>query len=151
MNTRIKPLPHWALTNLQPAFYDIESVTSIEMVAKLYGKMQNLVSDYNKFVDELNMYIDEFEKGIIKDFEDFKECIIKTMNDYIETVDTKINLQDLKIDNTIEYIKDHIEETVDTLFQELIDNDEIEVSLTEDYDDINENLVLSAELIINQN
>ncbi len=82
MKTRIKPLPHWCLTDLQPAFYDVESVTAIEMVSKLYGKMEQLICDYNMYIDQLNKYIHEFECGIIKDFNEFKCCITKTINDY---------------------------------------------------------------------
>ena len=44
---RLQPLPQIALTNLQPAFYDVESVTAIEMVSKFYSYLQNLVDDYN--------------------------------------------------------------------------------------------------------
>ena len=50
----IKPLPKWVLTENQPAFYDIESVSAIEMVARLYKKMEELVNNYNEFVDLVN-------------------------------------------------------------------------------------------------
>lgn len=56
----IKPLPHWVLTNNQPAFYDTESVTAIEMVAKLYGKMEELITSCNeqdKKIDEAIKYM----------------------------------------------------------------------------------------------
>ena len=33
--TRFKGLPHWCMTGRGPAFYDTESATAIEMVAKL--------------------------------------------------------------------------------------------------------------------
>ena len=73
---RLQPLPQIALTNLQPAFYDVESVTAIEMVSKFYSYLQNLVNDYNSFVTEVNNNIDDFESGIIHDFECFRNCII---------------------------------------------------------------------------
>ena len=57
----IKPLPKWVLTNEYPAFYDTESVTAIEMVAKLYGKMEELITTYNEFVDEINKTIADFD------------------------------------------------------------------------------------------
>lgn len=137
---RLQPLPQIALTNLQPAFYDVESVTAIEMVSKFYSYLQNLVNDYNSFVTEVNNNIDDFESGMIHDFECFKNCIIKTMNDYIESIDTKINLQDLNISNkfteqdnkiaeAIEYMKTNIVETATTVINQAIDNGDIQVAI----------------------
>ena len=99
----IKPLPHWALTDLQPAFYDTESVTAIQMVAKLYAKMQDLITDYNGFIDEINQAIKDFEEGILQDFECFKNKITEILNNYIQSIDLKIQTQDAKIDDFIEY------------------------------------------------
>ena len=104
MKERITPLPHWCLTDLHPAFYDTESVTAIEMVAKLYSKMEYLIEDYNIYIDKINKYVQEFEDGIIKDFAEFKACITKTMNDYIATIDMKINIQDSNIANKFDEI-----------------------------------------------
>lgn len=137
---RLQPLPQIALTNLQPAFYDVESKTAIQMVSKFYSYLQNLVDDYNSFVTEVNNNIDNFESGMIHDFECFRNCMIKTMNDYIESIDTKINLQDLNIsnkftvqDNTIaeaiEYMKTNIVETATTVINQAIDNGDIQVAI----------------------
>ena len=95
----LKHLPHWVLTDPQPAFYDCESATAVQQTAKIYAKIQELITLYNEFTKEVNRYITEFEDGIIKDFNCFQNCVIKTMNDYIETIDMKINLQDNKIEN----------------------------------------------------
>lgn len=93
----IKPLPKWVLTDKYPAFYDTESVTAIEMVAKLYGSMQELITDYNKFVDEVNQAIKDFEDGMIASFEEFKTCVMSLMENYIASVDMKIQMQDQAI------------------------------------------------------
>jgi len=129
----IKRLPRWVLTNDYPAFNDTESVTAIEMVARLYGKMQELINNYNEFVDSVNTEIDNFEKGLYKDFDEFKECVMKLMSDYIETIDTKINLQDLKIEDAIQYMKDNIIETATNLFNEFLNDGNIYVSLGTHY------------------
>jgi len=97
----LKHLPHWVLTDPQPAFYDCESATAVQQTAKIYAKIQELITLYNDFVRDVNRYITEFEEGIIKDFNCFQNCIIKTMNDYIESIDTKIDLQDSKIEESI--------------------------------------------------
>ena len=137
---RLQPLPQIALTNLQPAFYDVESDSAIEMVSKFYSYLQNLVDDYNSFVTEVNNTIDDFESGMIHDFECFRNCIIKTMNDYIESIDMKISLQDNKIseaienqnsiiENAVDYMKNNIVETATTVINQAIANGDIQVAI----------------------
>ena len=142
-NFYIKHLPHWVLTDLQPAFYDVESGTSLQQTAKMYGKVQELIDLYNEFVTKVNKYIKDFEDGIIADFEEFRNCIIKVMNDYIETIDTKINLQDTKIQDAIDYMKDNLISTVTDLFNQALLNGDIRASLVETYDPLTEELTLS--------
>lgn len=164
---RLKPLPPLALTDLQPSFYDVESVSTVEMVSKLYAYLQNMVNDYNNFVSEINRSIDEFETGMIDDFECFKNCIIKITNDFIETIDIKINLQDTKIDenierqdqsiaekfdnqdsiieNAINYMKTNIVTTTRSVVNQAIENGDITVSM--EYDDSTEalNIIVTRE------
>ena len=139
----LKHLPHWVLTDTLPAFYDCESATTIQQTAKLYGKIQELITIYNDFVRDVNRYITEFEEGIIEDFNCFQDCVIKTMNDYIESIDMKIELQDNKIQEAIDYMKDNLVSTVTTLFNQALENGEITATLVETYDSDNESLVFS--------
>lgn len=139
----LRHLPHWVLTDTLPAFYDCESATAIQQTAKLYGKIQELITIYNDFVRDVNRYITEFEDGIIKDFNCFQNCVIKTMNDYIESIDTKIELQDNKIQEAIDYIKNNLVSTVTTLFNQAVQNGDIRATLLETYDSDNESLVFS--------
>ena len=139
----LQHLPHWVLTDTLPAFYDCESATAIQQTAKLYGKIQELITIYNDFVRDINRYITEFEDGIIKDFNCFQNCVIKTMNDYIESIDTKIELQDNKIQEAIDYMKNNLVSTVTTLFNQAIQSGDITATLHEDYDSDDESLVFS--------
>ena len=139
----LKHLPHWVLTDPQPAFYDCESATAVQQTAKLYAKMQELITLYNEFTNEVNRYITEFEDGIIKDFNCFQNCVIKTMNDYIESIDMKIELQDNNIEEAIKYMKDNLVSTVTTLFNQAVQNGDITATLVETYDSNNESLVFS--------
>lgn len=43
----IKPLPHWVLTENNFAFYDTEAVTVLELLSKIYGKIDEVVSVVN--------------------------------------------------------------------------------------------------------
>lgn len=146
-NFYIKHLPHWVLTDLQPAFYDVESGTSLQQTAKMYGKMQELIDLYNEFVTKVNKYIKDFEDGIIADFEEFRNCIIKVMNDYIETIDTKINLQDTKINDAIDYMKNTIVETATELFEQALISGTIRANLVNTYNSQTEELTIDLDLV----
>ena len=139
----LQHLPHWVLTDTLPAFYDCESATAIQQTAKLYGKIQELITIYNDFVRDVNRYITEFEDGIIKDFNCFQNCVIKTMNDYIQSIDTKIELQDNNIQEAIDYMKNNLVSTITTLFNQAIQSGDITATLLETYDSDDESLVLS--------
>lgn len=139
----IKPLPHWVLADAFPAVYDTESVTAISMVAKLYGKIEELIADYNEFVDDVNRYVEQFEQGMIKDFEEFKSCVMDTMSDFIKTIDMKIVQQDKEIADAIAYMKDNIVATTTQLFNEALAKGDITAELAENYDSTNEELTLS--------
>lgn len=146
-NFYIKHLPHWILTDLQPAFYDVESGTVLQQTSRLYGKMQELIDLYNEFVTKVNTYIKDFEDGIITDFEEFKNCIIVTMNQYIETIDTKINLQDAKIEDAVNYMKNTIVQTATQLFEQALISGTIRANLVNTYDSETEELTISLDLV----
>ena len=102
----IKNLPFWHLTNKYPSFLDVDSKTSVEMVARVYGAMQEVITDYNTLVEGINKTISDF--GI--ENEEFKKCITELIENYIKLIDDKIKLQDQKIQNGFdEAIKQAIE------------------------------------------
>lgn len=161
----IRPLPYWVLTDLQPAFYDSESGTVLQQLSRMYPKIQEIINRYNDFVRDVNRYIEEFETGIIKDFECFKNCITKTMTDYIESIDMKVNIQDstiaeaierqdkaisdkfeeqdTAIANAINYMKDNIVATTTNIINQAIANGDLVVGL--DYDSTTESLNIITE------
>lgn len=157
---RISPLPHWVVTNYQSAFYDSESGTVLQAMARIYPKIEELITDYNNYVKQIDNLITDFENGIIKDFECFKKCIIKTMTDYIQSIDTKMSVQDTviadkfneidttidnkfneqdeKIENAIQYMKDNIIQTATNIINQAIENGDLNVGF--EYDEPTESL-----------
>lgn len=134
----IRPLPYWVLTDLQPAFYDSESGTVLQQTSRMYAKLQEALNEFNNYAKQINTYITEFENGIISDFECFKNCIIKTMNDYIESIDMKVNIQDTRISEAIEYMKDNIVATATSVINQAIENGSLNVGI--EYDPTTEGL-----------
>lgn len=164
---RFNPLPPLALTDLQPCFYDVESVSTVEMVSKLYAYLQSLVNDYNAFVNEINANITDFENSTDKNIACFKKCVMDLMTNYIESIDTKINLQNSNIaqaidtqnrtiqnsidaqnqaiQNAIDYMKNNLINTVNNLFRDSLSNGDIRATLGSTYDEPTETLLLFIE------
>lgn len=101
-------LPDIALNNTRPAFYDVESVTVVELVDKLYKYTQNLIDNYNAFATDVQNEITAFEDDTNKNICDFKKCIMDLQSNFIESVDTKINLQNSNIAKQFEEINNII-------------------------------------------
>ena len=150
----IRPLPYWVLTDLQPAFYDSESGSVLQQLSRMYPKIQELIDSYNQFVEDVNNYINEFETGIIQDFEEFKSCIIQTMNEYIESVDIKLALQDKEItdsiaeqnaiiEEAINYMKNNIVATTTNIINQAIADGNLYVGV--EYDSTTESLNIIVE------
>lgn len=113
-------LPHWVIPNKFPAFYDSESVTAIEMTAKIYKHVENLIDDYNKFVDNMNKAIEDFENGVTTDVELFKVSIRQEFQDFIDIVELKLKDQDLEIQKAYDYLVNNLRKTVqDTVEKEI--------------------------------
>lgn len=139
----ITPLPIWVITNKYPAIYDSESKTAIEMVARLYGKMEEMIKDYNNYVEQINKAIADFEASINQDFNTFKQEVLRITSDYIACIDMKIQNQDAKIADAIQYMKDNIIQTASNLFTQALENGDITAGLDIDYDSTTETLTFS--------
>ena len=102
-------LPHWSITDMHPAFYDVESGTAIEQTARLYGAMQTLIGEYNQFADKCNKNITEFEQSTNQDIETFKVGMRQEFQDFIDTVDLHIQTQDNEIKSALTYIRNEVD------------------------------------------
>jgi phage shock protein A len=107
----VNKLPNWILTHRFPSVYDSESKTAIEQTARVYGAMNDLIEEYNKYVESLNKEIALFETGVVSTQECFRNNITKVMNEFIESVDKKIILLE-------SHLKTNIRETLTTWIEE---------------------------------
>ena len=107
-------LPKWILTNPAPALYDAESGTAIEMVAKVYGAMNTLISEFNKMVDDVNSQIIKHKNSTEIDIDSFKTCVTSTIENYIKSIENKTD-RDKNIRINISYLADFYL----TLFKEM--------------------------------
>lgn len=136
----MQKLPHWVLPDKFPALYDTESATAIEMTAKVYGAMNNLIEEYNKFVDGVNAEIEKFEGDTNKDIELFKTAIAQQFQDFIDVVELKIQSQDNEIANAIAYMKDNLSDSVNSLLNEIRENGELTQDILTAFNRLEDNL-----------
>ena len=89
-------LPKWVLPPTLPSVYDCESFTALEMVSKLYGAVNELITEYNKTVEQLNGFQEE-EKAAREDFElkltkVVKQFICETERKFTDLESTAANI-----------------------------------------------------------
>ena len=125
----INQLPNWCLTNENPSFYETESATAIEMVAKLYGKVKELIDSHNTFTDEMTKAFEEFKKAVNDNFELFSTELRQEFQDFIDVVELKIKNQDAKIDDAVDYMKNKIVATTQNIVINALANKEIDVAM----------------------
>lgn len=131
-------LPEWVMTNKFPSVYDSESGTAIEMVAKVYGAMQNLIKEYNQFAETVNQNIESFEADMKKDFEEFTVGLQQTLQDFIDVIDMKVSEQDQKIADAESYMVTNLPKLTDEAVRRAVANGTI--TITEVYNPDTESL-----------
>lgn len=124
-------LPNWCLTNTKPGFYDTESGTTIEQTARVYQAMNELIAEYNTFADNCNKIIEDYITGATKDNETFRIALRQEFQDFIDVIELKMLNQDKEIAETVEFMKNNIVTTIETIMIEMRENGELnEVILT---------------------
>ena len=129
-------LPKWVLPDKFPSIYESESATALEMTSKLYGSMGELVNDYNAFVERIEKLANQFEEDTNSDVELFKIALRQEFQDFIDIIELKIKSQDKniketttdqnrRIDESIQYIRNHLSETVNNTIDQMRENGEL--------------------------
>lgn len=102
-------LPIWVMNQNKPAIYDSESATAIEMVAKVYGAMQELIKEYNEFVKSCNTKINEFESASVEEYNVFKTALRQEFQDFIDVIDLKYNSLGVDIEKLQSDVAEQVE------------------------------------------
>lgn len=90
-------LPKWVVANKYPAFYDLESMTSIEQTARLYGAVQELIESFNTFVSLVDSELTNFSEEYKHTNEVHEVSIRQLIQDFFDSVETALQLQNSKI------------------------------------------------------
>ena len=132
----IPRLPYWVLTEKQPAFSETESRTAVEMVARVYGKIQELIDDYNSFVDTVNENIEDFESTTNQDLETFKTNLEKIIHDYIATLDMKIAHMERSMQEATSAMTTNLKDTVEQVVEDMKANGDFDTVIANAFDSL---------------
>lgn len=116
-------LPKWALANPFPAIHDFESLTVIDQTARIYGAMNALIEEYNKFAETVNDQLSTFTESEQEARKEFELQITKVMNEFRCSME--------------QYLKLNLEGTATALINEAIEAGRLVV---EQYDPATESL-----------
>ena len=83
-------LPKWVLPSTSPAFHDFESATVLEQTAKVYAALNSMITEYNKFADEVNGLLTNFTEDETESRTEFECKIIKIYRDFQYRMNAKI-------------------------------------------------------------
>ena len=83
-------LPKWAMLNNFPAIHDFESLTVIEQTARVYGAMNTLINEYNKFADTVNDQLSLFTESEQNARKEFEHNITKVIREFMCDWNSKI-------------------------------------------------------------
>lgn len=79
--------------------YDTDSISPTEQTAQMYRKVDELINDFNNFVEEVNTAITKIDNDTDSDIKEFKCTITQMIERYIELIDMKISEQDSRIES----------------------------------------------------
>lgn len=122
----ISKLTHWSLNRVIPTIDDTESLSVLELVGRNTTKINELINEYNMFVDTVNKEITDFESTSNSSFKCFTENIVKVVHEFIHSVELKLDTQDTVIQDAINFMKDNIASSVTTLINEMKDSGELD-------------------------
>ena len=134
----IKPLSNWAYLDSKYAFSDTESATAVEQTAKLYKKIQELITTWNTFEIDFRNELDSFKKEMTDKENLFEQSMVAIIHNYIHQIDDQIAAQN----RIVEDVKSDMVEVATGIVDEMFANGE--VVITTNYNEQTESLDLIA-------
>lgn len=104
-------LPNWNLNPNRSSFYDRDAGTLLELAAKLHASMNELIEDYNNFVESVTNNLNGFEAETTEQIELVKTGLRQEFQDFIDAVDIRIQHIETNVSS------DYIDELADRIYK----------------------------------
>lgn len=109
----------------RPSQFDGESFTVLEYVSKVSGKLNECITQFNDFFEQVIEYCSEYTNKTDIDNEDFKVGLNNRFLDFIKVIELKYKSQDKVIDEAIDYMKNNLASTLEVVLKDLSDSGEL--------------------------
>lgn len=109
-------LPKWVLPPTMPSVYESESFTALEMVAKVYGAMNELITEYNKFVDSVNKKIETFTAETKEQQELFALDLRQEFQDFIDIISLTVTNQTQALEGVLNNMEEYARQKINEAF-----------------------------------
>ncbi len=126
------------LSPIEPAFYDANSKSYLELIANFHAKLNECVTEINTFTESMNNQMDEFLVADEKAKQEHMTAIRQEYQDFIDVINLKVMELENQIDNAEEYMRTNIIATTESIVVNALKNQDFKVDL--DYDEENEEL-----------
>lgn len=108
----IEKLKDLKFCNWQPTFDDIESLTTLEMVAKLYSKLNEIITETNNFEKTIDGKVEFVDDSIKEMYEILRNNLVSALHDLLEEIkgDGTLSTEILNVFNeTLSKVREHDE------------------------------------------
>lgn len=116
----IEFLPKWVVPCTCQTAYDTESATTLEMVARLHGKTNELIEDYNSFAERVNVKVNEFINSTDLNYTTFRVALRQEFQDFIDVINLKVKAQDNLLTDAINEKVKTIEFTINEIYHQIV-------------------------------
>ena len=99
-NIFVEFLPPWIETGLQPAFYDKESGTVLQQVARMYAKVNWLIKVFNDFSKDTTNFVNDFVASTTETVNDYIARFV-ALKDFVDNYFDNLDVQE-EIDNKLD-------------------------------------------------
>lgn len=110
----------------RPSQYEGESFTALEYVSKIAYKMNECITEYNKFIDEIIKEFEDFKSGELITRDVFERKIEQMVADFIGVIELKYKNQDKLIDETLNGMIENLPNTVGEAIKNMYDKGEFD-------------------------
>lgn len=115
-------LPKFIIEGSRPAYHDREALTLLELASTLYGKMNEVISAYNTFTEEITKGNTDFKQETLETLTVYQTALRQEFQDFIDIVDLRLtNIENNIAGESMSILNDLISEgkiTVNSVYDD---------------------------------
>lgn len=110
-----------------PSMYTGESMTVLEYLSKIRGKLVEVIEEFNSFVADITNICEEYKDNYAERQDLFERVMEQRFSDFVNTIKLKYASQDKVIANAIQMMVDNLPDTLGNVINQMYGNGEFDV------------------------